>query len=249
MKIAKREQYRVVPGPEGLLPPAASAMGVLLPENGQGLVEGSLRSEQETMDEMAKNLLTRKNPTLFPGPLLLWAWNDHTAEKAKAVLELADEVPGVRIIPMPDYRPIYPKIDPEAVINPCHPNLTIWHNKIEVCVFIGVHCHYANITLKMIRAGTNCYTITLCAEAGHEDSMASLPACDLEKIRRFTDTVRRLKREGLKPLYADTPGIRYTEAQKAGLEGRPWKGNDMIADVDHKEVAGELVHGIDANEE
>ena len=103
-------------------------------------------------------MLTSPNATIFPGPMVLWAWNEHAVEKAKAVLEIAAQIPNVLIIPMPDYRPKYPKIDPEEVINPNHPNLTIWGNKIEACIFIGVHCHYANLTLKMIRAGTNCCT-------------------------------------------------------------------------------------------
>ena len=37
-------------------------------------------------------------------------------EKAKATLEIAAQIPEVMIIPMPDYRPKYPKIDPEEVI-------------------------------------------------------------------------------------------------------------------------------------
>lgn len=215
--------YRVVPGPLGLLPPAAACCGVVLPERGQGLVEGTLMTQQDTLEVMARELLTRQNPTIFPGPLVLWAWREGVAEKAASVLELASEIPGVRIIPMPDYRPIYPKIDPEAVINPCHPNLTIWHNKIEVCVFIGVHCHFANITLKMIRAGTNCYTITLCHEAGHEDSMASLPFADANQVRALTETIRKLKREGLRPRYADSPGIQLTAAQEALSQGLAWQ--------------------------
>jgi hypothetical protein len=149
---------------------------------------------------------------------------------------------------MPDYRPIYPKIDPEAVINPCHPNLTIQFNKIEVCVFVGVHCHYANLSLKMIRAGTNCYTITLCAEAGHEDSMASVPCCDVEKIKRFTETVRRLKKEGLKPRYADSPGIRLTGAQEALAMGRPLPPEEPL-DVSPAEVNAELYSGLDETAE
>lgn len=240
--------YRVSQGPIGLLPPSAASQGVLLPENGEGLVEGGITSEPEAMEEAARHLLTGKNPTIFPGPQVLWAWNDHVAGKAKAVLDLAAEVPGVMIIPMPDYRPIYPKIDPEAVINPCHPNLTIQHNKIEVCVFIGVHCHYANLSLKMIRAGTNCYTITLCAEAGHEDSMASVPCCDVDKINRFTETVRRLKREGLKPLYADNPGIRLTGAQEALAKGRPLPAEALL-DVAPAEVNAELYSGLDETAE
>ena len=67
------------------------------------------------------------------------------------------------LIPMPDYRPKYPKINPEVEINPNHPNLTIWHNKIDCCMFIGVHCHQANLSLKIIRGGTSCYTVAQCA--------------------------------------------------------------------------------------
>lgn len=221
--MIKKKPYRVVRGPEGLLPPAAASRGIVLPEKGEGLVEGCIVTEQDTLEVMARQLLTGKNPTIFPGPLVLWAWRDGVAEKAAAVLELADEIPGVRIIPMPDYRPIYPKIDPEAVINPCHPNLTIWHNKIEVCVFVGVHCHFANITLKMIRAGTNCYTITLCHEAGHEDSMASLPFCGVDQVRALTETIRRLKSEGLRPRYAEAPGVQLTATQQAVLNGLVWQ--------------------------
>ena len=89
---------------------------------------------------------------------------------------------NVMIIPMPDYRPKYPKIDPEEVINPNHPNLTIWGNKIEACIFIGVHCHYANLTLKMIRAGTNCCTMAICAEQGHEDAMLTIRDSDTAQV-------------------------------------------------------------------
>lgn len=218
----KDTKYRVAPGPEGLLPPAAACRGVVLPEQGEGLVEGTIRTEADTLEVMARELLVRKNPTIFPGPLVLWAWREGVADKAASVLELAMAIPGVRIIPMPDYRPIYPKIDPEAVINPCHPNLTIWHNKIEVCVFVGVHCHFANITLKMIRAGTNCYTITLCHEAGHEDSMASLPFCGGDQVRGLTETIYRLKREGLRPRHEELPGIQLTGAQQAVRDGVMW---------------------------
>lgn len=215
--------YCITTGPAGLLPPAAACCGIVLPEKGQGLVEGRLVSEEEALEVMARELLTRKNPTIFPGPLVLWAWKEGVSEKAASVLELAEEIPGVRIIPMPDYRPIYPKIDPEAVINPCHPNLTIWYNKIEVCVFVGVHCHFANITLRMIRAGTNCYTITLCHSAGHEDSMASLPFCDVEQVRALTEAVRRLKRQGLRPRHGDSCGIQLTHAQQAVADGLVWR--------------------------
>lgn len=185
----------IVPGPAGLLPPFASSLGIVLPEPGQGLYYGWCVPEELVMDEIARQLLTKKNRTLHPGPLILWAWTEHTKVKADAVLKLSREIPGVKIIPMPDYRPKYPKIDPEEVINPNHPNLTILHNKEEVCAFVGVHCHYANLTLKMIRAGTPCLTIALCAMQGHEDAMLSLRDFTEHTCERLTETVRRVRIE------------------------------------------------------
>lgn len=238
------QRYQVLPGPEGLLPPSACAMGVVLPQEGEGLVEGVIASEAATLKAAARALLTRRNPTLFPGPLVVWGWTKHTQEKASVVLEIAAEIPGVKIIPMPDYRPIYPKIDPEAVINPCHPNLTIWHNKIEACIFVGVHCHFANVTLKMVRAGTNCYTVALCAEAGHEDAMASLPNCDVDKLRRMVHALREVKKEGLIPWALTDAGKRELTAERAQKR----KLREAIAAA-APGFAHELVAGLDENEE
>ena len=185
-------KYKVVSGPEGYIPPAAALMGVQLPDSGMALIEGMPLQEDAAMEIIAKKLLAAKNPVFFPGPLILWNWADHVAEKARRVKELVDLL-DARIIPMPDYRPKYPKIDPEVEINPNHPNLTIWHNKIDVCVFVGVHCHYANVALKMIRGGTDCYTIALCAEAGHEDAMASIRDVDACKIEKLIRVVKKVK--------------------------------------------------------
>jgi hypothetical protein len=133
-----------------------------------------------------KKLLEAKNPAFFPGPQLLWDWQEGVSQKAKAVRDLAVLL-GAQIIPMPDYRPKYPMINPQIEINPNHPNLTIWHNQIDVCVFVGVHCHYANVALKIIRGGTDCYTIALCAREGHEDAMISLRDVNLAKIKKLYD--------------------------------------------------------------
>lgn len=191
----QKVDYRVLTGPEGYLPPAAASMGVTLPDKGEALVEGSIVPEEEAMRKIVEKLLSAKNPTFFPGPLILWAWNEKAVEKAKAIKELAD-VAGAKIIPMPDYRPKYPMINPEEEINPNHPNLTIWHNKIDTCVFVGVHCHYANLALKIIRGGTECYTIALCGNYGHEDAMISLRDIHAEEVLRLTDIVKRIKKGG-----------------------------------------------------
>lgn len=182
-------EYRVVAGPEGYLPPAAALCGVVLPEPGSALVEGAIASEEEAMSLLVRKLLGARNPIFFPGPQLLWDWQDGARQKAEAVRDLA-ELLGSRIIPMPDYRPKYPMINPQIEVNPNHPNLTIWHNQIDVCVFVGVHCHYANVALKIIRGGTDCYTIALCASEGHEDAMISLRDVNLAKIEKLYDIAK-----------------------------------------------------------
>ena len=211
--IDTRERI-IVPGPAGFHPPSAAQLGVALPDPGQGLYYGLLEeNEDKVIEEMARKMLTSPNATIFPGPLVLWAWNDHAVEKAKAVLEIAAQIPDVMIIPMPDYRPKYPKIDPEEVINPNHPNLTIWGNKIEACVFIGVHCHYANLTLKMIRAGTNCLTMAICAEQGHEDAMLTIRDSDIIKLRKTAQVFKRVREEmGIK-LPENGENVRFTGTQ------------------------------------
>jgi len=190
------EQYVVKPGPEAFLPPSAASMGIVLPDPGEAHYEGTIINEDDAYEKIARKMLSAKVPTIFPGPLVLWKWNENAARKAAAIRELADALPA-RLIPMADYRPKYPKIDAEVEINPNHPNLTIWHNNIDACIFVGVHCHQANLALKIIRGGTDCFTIALCAQAGHEDACASFRDITVEKIKKLTETVKRLKSEGV----------------------------------------------------
>ncbi len=185
-------QYRVAAGPEAFLPPAAAMMGIVLPDPGQGHIEGRLVSEDEAIEEAARKLANAKVPTFFPGPLVLWKWNEKSAKMAKAIKRASVEG-GINIIPMSDYRPKYPKIDPETEINPNHPNLTIWHNKIDVCLFVGVHCHQANLALKIIRGGTSCYTLAFCSFAGHEDANLSVRDTGPEKFELLTDFIKKMR--------------------------------------------------------
>ena len=192
--------YQVLPGPEHFLPPSAASMGIRLPDPGQGHIHGKIVPEEEAMEAAARQFLSAKVPTIFPGSLVLWAWNEKAAHKATAIRHLYETIKEcvtpsqqAMLIPMPDYRPKYPKINPEVEINPNHPNLTIWHNKIDACMFVGVHCHQANLSLKIIRGGTNCYTIAMCAQAGHEDAMLSFRDATAEKIMRLADWVKKLK--------------------------------------------------------
>lgn len=189
--------YKVLPGPEAFLPPSAASMGIVLPDPGEGLIEGRLVTEDEAIEAAAKKLLGAKVPTIFPGPQVLWNWNELAPKLAKAIRELAVALPA-RIIPMADYRPKYPKIDPAVEINPNHPNLTIWHNHIDVCLFVGVHCHLSGMGLKMIRGSTNCYTLAFCLLAGHEDACISVRDTTEVTIGKLITAINKLKSQGVK---------------------------------------------------
>ncbi|MCL4461289.1 MAG: carbon monoxide dehydrogenase [Nitrospirae bacterium] len=186
-------QYRVLAGPEAFLPPAAALMGITLPDPGQGHIEGRIVSEDEAIEAAALKLSSAKVPTFFPGPQVLWKWNEKSAKMAKAIKKASVEG-GIKIIPMSDYRPKYPKIDPETEINPNHPNLTIWHNRIDVCLFVGVHCHQANLALKIIRGGTSCYTLAFCSFAGHEDANLSIRDTGPEKFEKLTEFLIKMRK-------------------------------------------------------
>lgn len=182
-------------GPSGYSPyPKAVYEGAVEIIEGKALLFDELVDEEIAMREAAKAMLTRENPTIFPGPLVIYAWDEETKKKAKLVKELA-EIFGAKIIPMYDYRPKYPKINPEVEINPNHPNLTIWHNNIKACLFIGEHCHYANVALKIIRAETDCLTIVICDRDIHEDAMISLKLEDVPALEKFVKIAKEVKQE------------------------------------------------------
>jgi hypothetical protein len=60
-------------------------------------------------------------------------------------------------------------------------------------LFVGVHSHQANLSLKIIRGGTSCYTIAMCAQAGHEDAMLSIRDTSVDKLMTLAQWVRKLK--------------------------------------------------------
>lgn len=185
-------QYEMIVGPEGYLATPVSSKGVVLPSKGEGSLMGKVVPVQQSIDEAARRLLNAKNPTIFPGPLVLWGWNEQAKQEAKVIRALAKAIPA-KLIPMPDYRPKYPKIEPEKEINPNHPNLTIWQNKIDVCLFVGVHCHQSNIALKIIRGGTDCFTIALCTFNGDDEAHITIRDLTAATIQSIVDSVHRQK--------------------------------------------------------
>jgi len=169
------------------LAPAAAIMGALLPGAGKAFAEGDIVAEDAAIERIAGKLAGARNPAICPGPLVMWEWSEAAAPKAAAIRELID-ASGAKVYPMTDYRP---KNMPTAM-NPYHPNVIIQNNDIDVCLFVGIHYHYANLMLRMIRGGTNCYTIALCDYAASDEAMLSLRDVNVAKIAAITEKVKML---------------------------------------------------------
>ncbi|GBU20368.1 carbon monoxide dehydrogenase subunit beta [Fibrobacteres bacterium R8-0-B4] len=182
------QKYRLTIGPEGYLAPAAALMGVVSPDAGYALSGGGIVPESEALSLIAEKLAKAENPAVCPGPLLLWHWADGVPKKAAAVRAMA-EACNAKILPMPDYRAKSPRINPEIEINPNHPSLTIQHNNIDVCLFAGMHLHFANMALRLIRGATNCYTIALSDTAAIDEAILSVRDVDVGKIEEITKRI------------------------------------------------------------
>ncbi|MDR2693174.1 MAG: hypothetical protein LBB74_03045 [Chitinispirillales bacterium] len=185
------QRYKLTTGPEGYLAPAAALMGVVSPNAGYALSGGDIVPEAEALAIVAEKLASAKTPAVCPGPLLMWQWSDDVSPKAAAVRAMA-EACGAKILPMPDYRAKSPRINPEIEINPNHPGLTIQHNNIDVCLFVGMHLHFANMALRLIRGATNCYTIALSDTAAIDEAILSIRDIDAVKIEIITKRIKEL---------------------------------------------------------
>jgi len=186
------QRYKLTEGPEGYLAPAAALMGVASPDAGCALSGGGIVPEDEALTLIAEKLAKAQRPAVCPGPLLLWHWSDGVPPKAAAVRAMA-EACGAKLLPMPDYRAKSPRINPEIEINPNHPSLTILHNNIDVCLFVGMHLHFANMALRLIRGATDCYTIALSDTAAIDEAILSVRDVDVGKIEEITKRIKELK--------------------------------------------------------
>jgi hypothetical protein len=71
-------------GPSGYSPyPVAVYEGVLNPPPGKALMFNEIVDEEIAMREAAKAMLTLPNATIFPGPQVLYAWNEVKRELGK----------------------------------------------------------------------------------------------------------------------------------------------------------------------
>ena len=61
-------QYRVLPGPEHFLPPAAASMGMFLPNPGEAHINGVIVSEEKAYEEAARQFLDGQSADDFPRP-------------------------------------------------------------------------------------------------------------------------------------------------------------------------------------
>ncbi|AEH46026.1 phosphate ABC transporter, periplasmic phosphate-binding protein [Thermodesulfatator indicus DSM 15286] len=163
-----------------------------LPEKDKALVEGEMVSVDEALEKIAEKLLAAKYPVFFPGPTVIWK-TEERAKKATAIIRKIVEEVGANIIPMPKYWK--PPVENPLVEEEARRFWTdnIWFNRIDVCVFVGVPCPYADVGLKILREETDCYTIALCAHAGHKDAIITLRDVTPEVLEKLYQAVREIK--------------------------------------------------------
>ncbi|HSW35635.1 MAG TPA: carbon monoxide dehydrogenase beta subunit family protein [Candidatus Limnocylindrales bacterium] len=183
-----REDYRWMVGPE----PISQAAH---PEKEMALVEGDMIPLEEALIKIAEKVLGAKKPVMVvPGRIVLWSWEDGAPEKAKVLRELAEAM-GAEIRPIFDLRPQYPVARTAVEINPYHGDLVIAHEKYDVAVFYGVECLYADVALKIIDQGTECYTVALCGKIGHVDASITLRDTGMARLKYLTEIIRKVKQE------------------------------------------------------
>ncbi len=92
---------------------------------------------------------------------------------------------------------------------------------IEVALFIGIYCHYTNLALRMVRAGTNCLTIAFCHDI-HEDAMVSLQDLDVAKMDRVIAIFRKVRKELGIAMPKNGKTVRITGTQIQANHGVEW---------------------------
>ena len=76
------------------LTPSAPMGGVVLPDPGYGLLMGKAVPEESAILNAARKIAGARNPTIFPGPLVLWTSTPDSVRMAGAVLRLAQAGSG-----------------------------------------------------------------------------------------------------------------------------------------------------------
>ncbi len=174
------EDYRWMVGPE---PVAQMAH----PEKEMALVDGEMVPVEEALEKIIEKVNQAKKPVMVvPGRMVLWHWEDAPPGRAEAIRELAAAM-GTEIRPIYDIRPAYPMARTACEINPYHGDLVIAHEKYDVAVFYGVDCPYADVALKIIDQGTECYRIALCGKLGHVDANITLRDTGIERLKKLTE--------------------------------------------------------------
>ncbi|HIC44301.1 MAG TPA: carbon monoxide dehydrogenase, partial [Sulfurimonas sp.] len=70
--------------------PAALYEGVITPPEGKALLLEEVVDEEIAMREIAKQMLTKENATIFPGPQVLYGYNEEAKKKATLIKEMAE---------------------------------------------------------------------------------------------------------------------------------------------------------------
>ncbi|HAJ99444.1 MAG TPA: carbon monoxide dehydrogenase [Bacteroidales bacterium] len=190
MKTPKKEYtYRELVSPESISDKAH-------PEANKAIVDEQDVDDEIALQEIALKALNAKKPVIVSSArIMMWSFDEGTWEKARVIRKLADAI-GAEILPIFDTRPEFPTVKSAVEINPFHGDLVIEHNKYDVAIFCGIDCPYADVALKIIRAGSGIYTIALCGNMGHIDASITLRDATIDKLNKLIAIIGEIKAKG-----------------------------------------------------
>ncbi|MCD5412473.1 hypothetical protein M1M98_02675 [Thermodesulfovibrionales bacterium] len=169
------------------------------PGESKAIVEGEVVDEEVAMHKVAEKVLRAKKPVIFsPARTIMWAFEEGAVDKARVIRKLAQAI-DTEILPVFDIRPEFPTVKSAVEINPYHADLVIEHNRYDVAIFTGIDCLYADVALKIIRAGSTCYTIALCGHSGHVDAEITMRDMGPSKLNRLIEIISEMKRPHTPP--------------------------------------------------
>jgi len=191
MKTQKKEYtYRELVSPESISHKAHPVVN-------KAIVDEQDVDDDIALHEIALKALNAKKPVIVSSArIMMWSFEEGTWEKARVIRKLADAI-GAEILPIFDIRPEFPTVKSAVEINPFHGDLVIEHNKYDVAIFCGIDCSYADVALKIIRAGSSCYTIALCGHMGHVDASITLRDATIDKLNKLVEIISEIKAKGL----------------------------------------------------
>ena len=150
-------------------------------------VDGSGQGDEGKVAEL---ILRAGRPLLLIGPLFLWRWSEEAEKTAALLRRLPEILPGLKVLPLPDYRPRSGRFDPAKEVDPPNPHISVKQGKHDLVIITGVHCYRMDFFVRTIKKHTESTVVVLCTLADHPEADASLGGFNHRKLKKLMEKLR-----------------------------------------------------------